>query len=119
MLDADVTPEAIYTPEEREAMIAAMERVSSAFYAMATQIGNHPFIEFCGLMNEYIALCRDANAAGIDFTQCSRHTGAALPIEGYQVAYLAEKLECIYCGAIKVEAANGEGSDRAQSGELQ
>jgi len=41
----------------------AMAQASGAFYAAAIRIGNHPFIEFTGLMNEYIKICADADAA--------------------------------------------------------
>lgn len=77
-------------------MIAGMHEASNRFYGMAIRIGNHPFIEFCGLMNEYIKLCEQAQAAGIDFTQANAHTGLALPMKSFNATYLAEKLGCIY-----------------------
>lgn len=90
-----------------------MRRVSNAFYAAAIRVENHPFIEFCGLMNEYINACEAAAAKGIDFTECSTHTGQHLPLESHQIAYINEKLECIFTGrsvmnpddAIKTERA--------------
>ena len=57
-------PNAMYSRAELEAMLVAMKATSDIFYGMATRIGNHPFIEFCGLMNEYIACCRKTLAAG-------------------------------------------------------
>jgi hypothetical protein len=86
--------------KERETALADMRKASDAFYVAATRIGNHPFIEFCGLMNEYIQCCQRAHAAGIDFTECSTHTGQALPIADVSLAYMNEKLECIFQGAI-------------------
>lgn len=87
-----------HTPEERELMLQQMDALSSMFYRGATKIGNHPFIEFTGLMNEYIKCCREAHKQGIDFTECNVHTGIELPMRPFEVAYVNEKLECIYTG---------------------
>ena len=86
----------VYSAEERDAMLRRMQATSDAFYACAVQIGCHPFIEFCGLMNEYIKACTAAHNDGIDFTQANTHSGRALPLEPYHVQYLAEKIDCIY-----------------------
>jgi hypothetical protein len=87
------------TDEDRArcvACIANMRATSNAFYAGAVRTGNHAFIEFCGLMNEYIDICETALAAGQDFTMASIHSGSALPIQSFQASYLLEKLQCIY-----------------------
>lgn len=88
------------TPEERQQAIDWMKKVSSTFYSLATQGRAHAFIEFCGLMNEFIQMCERAHAAGQDFTQANTHTGQALPMQTYNAAYLAEKLNCIYGPAL-------------------
>lgn len=80
-----------------------MRQASNAFYAAATQIGNHPFIEFTGLMNEYIQCCERAHEDGIDFTQCSKHSGQLLPMEPHEIDYINEKLECIFTGRILLQ----------------
>lgn len=86
-----------YTKEELEAMLAGMRQASSVFYAMAFKIGCHPFIEFTGLMNEYIKMCSNALAQGQDFTETSIHgDGKPLPMRSFEKDYLNEKLECIY-----------------------
>ena len=86
-----------YTDEELAAMIAKMELASSAFYNDARRTGCHPFIEFAGLMNEYINMCREALTQGQDFTETSIHgSGQPLPMKGHHRQYLTEKLECIY-----------------------
>lgn len=85
-----------YSPEEREAMLRGMHAVSDAFYRGATRIGCHPFIEFTGLLNEYIKICERAHAQGLDFTEANAHSGKALSVEPYEAAYLGEKLGCIY-----------------------
>lgn len=84
--------------EEREAALKAMEQAKARFYLDAIRIGNHPFIEFTGLMNEYIQACRRAHQAGIDFTDCNAHSGEELPLAPHEVTYINEKLECIFTG---------------------
>jgi hypothetical protein len=83
-------------PEEQVDAIRAMKAISRVFYSQATELGNHPFIEFCGLMNEYIKIAENARKAGIDFTDATAHQGQPLPIEKYEAAYLAEKFDCIF-----------------------
>ena len=65
---------------EREQALRAMRASAEAFYRTAVQIGVHPFIEFAGLMNEYLLACAQAHAQGIDFSECNRHSGQALPL---------------------------------------
>lgn len=91
-----MSTETVYSAKEREEILQKMTEASQVFYSMATAIGNHPFIEFTGLMNEYIAICRNAHEQGVDFTQANIHTGGSIPIENHNVAYLGEKLACIY-----------------------
>ncbi|EJE50484.1 hypothetical protein PMI14_04821 [Acidovorax sp. CF316] len=67
-------------------------------------VRNHSFIEFAGLMNEYITACRAANTKGIDFTQCNVHNGQILPLHPVMSDYINEKLECIFFGAKVLEA---------------
>lgn len=81
-------------------ILRAMERASNTFYANAFNSGMghhcHAFIEFTGLMNEFIVLCRQAHARGIAFGDANTHTERPLPIEVHQAAYLAEKFDCIF-----------------------
>lgn len=78
-------------------MLDGMQAASGAFYRDAARIGCHPFIEFTGLMNEYIKLCEAAHAQGQDFTETSIHgSGQPLPMREHHRRYLKEKLECIY-----------------------
>ena len=90
--------------DELSGMIEDMRATSAMFYMGATGIGNHPFIEFTGLMNEYIDLCQGALSQGVDFTECNIHTGLKLPMHDYQKKYASEKIECIYSGQLKVVA---------------
>lgn len=86
------------THEEREKALKEMQAASDEFYHKAQRIGNHPFIEFTGLINEYIKLCENAHEQGIDFSECNTHNGMNLPMESFQVSYINEKLECIFTG---------------------
>ena len=86
----------IYSPAELEAMIDRMKTASHGFYFLATQIGCHPFIEFAGLMNEYIKICEQTLKAGGDFASANTHTGGTLVFHDYNLKYLMEKLDCIY-----------------------
>jgi len=90
------------SPAEREKALASMEQLSAAFYAQAQRIGVHPFLEFTGLMNEYIKAARQAHEQGIDFSACNAHTGMELPLQSYMVDYINEKLECIFNGRIQI-----------------
>lgn len=75
--------------DEDSRMLQEMESASRRFYASAVQIGHHQFVEFTGLMNEYILMCRGALAKGQS-------------ILGRQEAdernwrYIREKLDCIF-----------------------
>lgn len=84
--------------DEREAALVQMQATSDAFYSAARSIGNHPFIEFAGLMNEYIKACREAHLQGIDFSDCNQHSGMALPLHSTMSKYINEKLACIFSG---------------------
>jgi hypothetical protein len=88
--------------KELEKVIFEMSDASEAFYGSAVRIGNHAFIEFCGLMNEYIKLCEEALRNGIDFTGLNIHTGKGLVIHGHNVDYIKEKMECIFSGQLSV-----------------
>lgn len=86
----------VHTQDELREMVRKMSDTSALFYALAVTTGCHTFIEFCGLMNKYIDVCRRAAEAGIDFTQTSIHGGEKLPVERHDVDYLAEKFACIF-----------------------
>lgn len=92
------------THEEREVALVQMEQVVNGFYGAATRIGNHPFIEFAGVMTAYVKSCRRAHEQGVDFTECNRHAGRELPMESFEVNYLNEKLDCIFGGRIQAFA---------------
>lgn len=77
-------------------MVHKMRGVSNSFYFQAIHTGVHPFIEFCGLMNKYIDVCRNAAEDEIQFPFANEHSGMPLPVETHDLEYLAEKLRCIF-----------------------
>jgi hypothetical protein len=82
-----------HSPEERAGMIARMREINECLYWTIFRCGlPHAFIEFCGLMHEYVDGCQRADSEGADFT-C---TGRALPFEAHHGDYLGEKLNCIF-----------------------
>lgn len=88
--------------------IDKMRRASDGFYGSAVQAGNHAFIEFCGVMNEYINICEDNLKQGIDFTMCNQHTDLKMQVDRHRFDYLKEKLHCIFEGMEPVEKITGE-----------
>lgn len=86
----------IYTQEERDEQVAKMRSVAHAFYGPATRTGCHAFIEFCGFMQKFVDVCQNTSAAGVDFNESNTHTGGQLVVEDHDVAYLAEKFDCIF-----------------------
>lgn len=98
------------THDEREHCIDLMAAATCAFYSLSKIIGNHPFIEFTGLLNEYIKICRRAHDAGVDFSDCSGHTGIDLPLSENNIRYINEKLECIFGGRISIRLAEPLGT---------
>jgi hypothetical protein len=90
----------VMRPNERDDALQRMGEAVNKFYGAAALIGNHPFLEFAGVMTAYIKSCERAHADGVDFTECNQHAGRQLPMEGFEVNYLAEKLDCIFGGRI-------------------
>lgn len=88
----------VFSASERVVMLRRMRDAAKVFYGMAVQTNCHPFIEFTGLMNEYISCCEDAHGNGIDFASCNKHAGQHLPMPAHSVDYVNEKLECIFTG---------------------
>jgi len=93
-----------YTTEERAEMLARMRNASHLFYRMAAVAGCHTFLEFCGLMNEFIRRCELADAAGdASWVHANGHD-VNLPLDAGQIAYIREKLGCIYGDAVLARA---------------
>lgn len=90
-----------YTRDDLTDMIAKMNDVTKSFYAAATQTGCHGFIEFCGLMGEYVKMCEFSLENGIDFATANTHNERPLAAAPHQIAYIVEKLDCIFGPAIR------------------
>lgn len=88
------------TIDQRTEALIKMRDASKKFYAAACATNNHPFIEFTGVINEYIKACEKAHEQDIDFSECNTHTGTQLPMEPFMVNYINEKLECIFVGRV-------------------
>ncbi|WP_445173777.1 hypothetical protein [Microcoleus sp.] len=88
-----------------------MRAASKTFYNMAIRTDCHAFIEFTGLMNEYIKICEENLTNGIDFRNSNAHIGKSqeMKIQPYEVNYLNEKLYCIFQGLIVVEGVKPNG----------
>jgi hypothetical protein len=90
-----------YTEAELKAMIERMKDVSSAFYPAAAATGCHAFIEFTGVMNEFIKICENSLADGVDFATANTHSDTPLVVHPYNALYIAEKLDCIFGPSIR------------------
>ena len=94
---------------EQLAIIVALQSEVSHFYARLFHLGTgghfHAFVEWCGVMSEHLNIARGLIEQGIPAFEMNRHTGQALPIPGYQITYLAEKMQCIFDGIIEVRPA--------------
>lgn len=99
----------IYSDQELTIMVTGMRAASDAFYLSATRIGNHAFIEFCGLMNEYIKVCENALRDGEDFTTFNIHCRNQ-KIPGYMLDYFQEKMSCILGVDLDVKIRNSKNS---------
>ncbi len=88
--------------ENRKEILKKMQLASSAFYNAAASAGCHAFIEFTGLMNEFIKLCREAEDSGMDWLNANVHSPIKLPFQPYHIQYLNEKLECIYGVTVEI-----------------
>jgi len=81
-------------------IIQTLRSLNEQFYWMCfvAKVGSeaHAFIEFNGLMGKYVDLLDAAAKQGIDPKLINEHSGVALPCEGHDMAYLGEKLRCIF-----------------------
>ena len=93
-------------PQTPEETLLRMQAIVNQFYREAVCANCHPFLEFAGLMEEYLKICRYNLERGTDFRNCHEHSGIQLQFESWHVNYLNEKLGCIFNGALEVRQAN-------------
>jgi hypothetical protein len=89
-------PDSPQTPDE---ILEAMNIAAHNYYREAIATNCHTFIEFTGLINEYIKICeRNLKQRGVDFTKTSAHCPCEprLQIEDWELNYLNDKLRCIF-----------------------
>jgi len=93
-------PKADPETKRRAAIIQDMKMLRSATYNMFFKENMaskcQAFMEINGLISKYVELCEAANEAGIDFTVAHKHNAQALPVAAHDIAYLAEKIECLF-----------------------
>jgi hypothetical protein len=98
------------TPAGRKDILGRMRLLSNVFYAGATKTGCHAMIEFTGLMNEFIQACREAEEQGIDWLHANVHGESHLQFGQERIAYITEKLECIFGLKVSAPARNSHRS---------
>ncbi|MCC3586675.1 hypothetical protein [Microcoleus sp. PH2017_30_WIL_O_A] len=79
-----------HNPQTPEEILVAMKAASANYYREAIATNCHTFIEFIGLINEYIKIC--------ERTQTSAHHtgGPRLHVEQWECDYINDKLRCIF-----------------------
>ncbi|AGZ61809.1 MAG: hypothetical protein AV945_gp02 [Phormidium phage MIS-PhV1B] len=87
--------EKIMTPSES---LKLMQEISNKFYETSCMTQCHAFVEFTGLMNEYIKICSEFQKANPDddFRMLNAHSGKSIKLKRYEIHYIKEKLNCIY-----------------------
>ena len=95
-----------------EQFVAVLKNEMSILYARLFNLGVggrfHSFLEWCGVMGEHLNITSDFLKQGLPAFEMNRHTGETPPIAGFRLSYMAEKMECIFDGSIKVTAASDE-----------
>lgn len=82
--------------------LATMHAIADQFYCAAVRQPCHAFIEFAGLMNEYIKICAEND----HFLAANRHTGVPMQVPSFRIDYIREKLECIFSPFANVNIAS-------------
>ena len=79
-------------------MLAQMREASAIFYRLAQQTHVHQFLEVTGFLNELIKCYERMHKEGKDFgTEPAQ-------LKPYEMAYIAEKIDCIFGEALAVPA---------------
>ena len=84
----------------REVKLGAMKRAAQVFYGAAVKAHCHALIEFTGLMNKFIEACARAEVMEQEWEHANVHGSERLPLDDGDIAYLIEKLDCIYGDAL-------------------
>lgn len=91
--------------EDPHDIVQLLQKLCDHFYWLCFRNGLaskcHPFLEFNGVMQQYVSMCRSAADNGIDFAHCSVHQNRSLPMRVADASYLADKLNCIFGAAIR------------------
>lgn len=90
-----------YSIEDLLKICRKMDAVVEKIYPMMTSCEVHPFVEFNGLMREYVVICRILARSGVAFPFASNHGTMAVEVPDYTIEYMAEKLGCIFAPMIR------------------
>ena len=78
-------------------MLQQMRAASAIFYRLAQSTHVHQFLEVTGFLNELIKVYERMHKSGKDF-------GTSPPeMAPYEMAYIAEKIDCIFGEALSVK----------------
>lgn len=77
----------------------------------------HAFVEWCGVMTEHLNITSDLLQQGLPAFEMNQHTGETPPIAGFRLAYLADKMECIFDGTIEVKVAGDKTAGKSKPNE--
>lgn len=76
--------------QNNDIAIQRMKKIITDFYDQAVHVGVHPFVEFAGMMREYVQMLERLDEEG----KCI-FMNSVRPRD-YELAYLEDKLECIF-----------------------
>lgn len=87
-----------YTPDNLTAARGQMYKVIDRFHDSAIAISPpiHPFVEFTGLMHEFLAMCDQTIQKDRDFSRATNHGRQALDISMENAACLGKKFAHIF-----------------------
>ncbi len=88
------------TPEES---LQRLRLATDNFYYHVATSECQAFIELTGLMREYIKVCEENLARGIDFREPNGIPGQRMQLQPHEIAYFQEKLNCIFQGCFEVK----------------
>jgi hypothetical protein len=88
------------TPEES---LNRMRLAADNFYYHVATSECYAFIALAGLMREYIKVCEENLARGIDFREPNCPPSQRMQLQPYELDCFEEKLNCIFQGCLEVK----------------
>lgn len=113
--DAQFEYETGMTRDEAVVFIGQLRETVNLYYGSLFKLNTggkfHAFVEWCGVMGEHLNIVEGLVKKGHNPFADNVHSGHTLPIPPFQLAYMAEKMECIFNGAITVTANTGQADE--------